>query len=491
MKRVLSYLLIILSIIMIMLIFIGCGQSGFNQDGESEAPGITAFSFEAAKNPALAEDVTGVIDETNITAAVPYGTNVTGLVATFTTTGRSVQINELNQASGTTVNDFTNDVIYTVTEEDWSTREYTVMVTISPDPWIGTRQMGTTDNDWAAGVSVDSTGNIYVAGYTSGGLDGNTNAGLADIFLVKYNSLGEKEWTRQMGTTESDCAHGVSVDIAGNIYVVGYTSGGLDGNTNDGGRDIFLVKYSSLGEKQWTRQMGTTENDYACGVSVDSAGNIYITGDTEGGLDGNTHAGDDDIFLVKYNSLGVKQWTRQMGTTEGDYARGVSVDSFDNIYITGFTYGGLDGNTHEGGSDIFLVKYNSLGEKQWTRQMGTTTTDRAMGVSVDSFDNIYITGFTSGGLDGNTHEGGSDIFLVKYNSLGEKQWTRQMGTTESDYVYGVSVDSTGNIYITGCTEGGLDGNTNDGGWDIFLVKYNSLGVKQWTRQMGTTENDYA
>ncbi|MCP4134107.1 MAG: hypothetical protein GY754_24255, partial [bacterium] len=91
------------------------------------------------------------------------------------------------------------------------------------------------------------------------------------------------------------------------IYITGCTEGGLDGNTNDGGWDIFLVKYNSLGVKQWTRQMGTTENDYASGVSVDSAGNIHITGDTYGGLDGNTNDGGQDIFLVKYSSSGVKQ----------------------------------------------------------------------------------------------------------------------------------------------------------------------------------------
>ena len=97
------------------------------------------------------------------------------------------------------------------------------------------------------------------------------------------------------------------------------------------------------------------------------------------------------------------------------------MDSNDNIYVTGHTNGGLDGNTNTGSGDLFLVKYNSSGVKQWTKQLGTSSNERGEGVTVDSSDNIYVTGFTEGGLDGNTNSGAKDIFLVKYNSSGIKQ----------------------------------------------------------------------
>ena len=89
-----------------------------------------------------------------------------------------------------------------------------------------------------------------------------------------------------------------------------------------------------------------------------------MTGYTGGGLDGNTTSGNHDIVLVKYNSTGTKQWTKQLGTSSGDYGNDVTTDSSGNIYVTGYTGGGLDGNTISGGSDIFLVKYNSTGTKQ-------------------------------------------------------------------------------------------------------------------------------
>ena len=113
----------------------------------------------------------------------------------------------------------------------------------------------------------------------------------------------------------------------------------------------------------WTKQLGASSDDWGYGVTIDSLGNIigniYVTGRTGGGLDGNTNSGETDIFLVKYNSSGTKQWTKQLGTSYNDYGQGVTTDSSGNIYVTGYTNGGgLDGNTNLGGRDIFLVKYN-------------------------------------------------------------------------------------------------------------------------------------
>ena len=146
--------------------------------------------------------------------------------------------------------------------------------------------------------------------------------------------------------------------------------------------------------------------------------------------------------------------------------------------MSGYTYGGLDGNTNSGDMDIILVKYNSSGTKQWTSQHGTSSLDIGKDVSVDSSGNIYLTGHTVGGLDGNFQNGIADLFLIKFNSSGTKQWTSQLGTSSIDAVSGMSIDSSGNVFISGYTEGGLDGNTNSGNKDIFLVKYNSDGVLQ-------------
>ena len=109
---------------------------------------------------------------------------------------------------------------------------------------------------------------------------------------------------------------------------------------------------------------GTSADDLGYGVAVDSSGNAYITGETSGGLDSNSNAGDKDVFVVKYNSSGIKQWTQQIGTSSADYGNAIAVDSSGNSYITGVTGGSFDGGTHEGGTDIFLLKYDTNGKKK-------------------------------------------------------------------------------------------------------------------------------
>jgi len=131
-----------------------------------------------------------------------------------------------------------------------------------------------------------------------------------------------------------------------------------------------------------------------------------------------------------------------------------------------------------GSSDDGSTSTDNTTTSLWTKQLGTSSNDYGIGVTTDSLGYIYVTGFTYGDLDGNTNSGWDDIFLVKFNSSGTKQWTKQLGTSSDDEGNGVTTDSSGNIYVTGYTNGGLDGNTNSGSYDIFIVKYNSSGIKQ-------------
>ena len=378
-----------------------------------------------------------------------------------------------------------DDSSSTSTDSDGTTTDSCLSTSIS------SRQPARSSNDYAYGVATDSSGNVYVAGGTNGGLDGNTNAGNTDLFVVKYNSSGTKQWTRQLGSSSRDSANGVATDSSGKVYVTGMTNGGLDGCKNAGIEDLFVVKYNSSGTKQWTNQLGSSSRDSADDVATDSTGNIYVTGTTYSELDGNTSAGKADLFVVKYNSSGTHQWTKQLGTDRYDEARGVATDSSGNVYVTGYTEGGLDGNTNLGKADLFVVKYNSSGTKQWANQLGTWDTDFANGVATDSSGNVYVTGSTYRSLDGNTSAGNADLFVVKYNSSGTKQWTKQLGSSSDDYANDVVTDSSGNAYVTGTTYGGLDGNTSAGNADLFVVKYNSSGTHQWTKQLGTSSTDTA
>ena len=129
--------------------------------------------------------------------------------------------------------------------------------------WSGTKQLGTSDSDHDNGIATNSSGNVYINGFTLGGLDSNINVGASDIFVVKYDSVGAKQWTQQLGSTSDDDANGIATDSSGSVYVTGSTYGGLDGNTSAGMQDFFVVKYDSGGVKQWTKQLGTSSFDIA------------------------------------------------------------------------------------------------------------------------------------------------------------------------------------------------------------------------------------
>ena len=374
--------------------------------------------------------------------------------------------------------------VTSVTTNSLSAVTYSSSASSSSDGLTGTYQLAT--NDYANGVATDSSGNVYVTGGTKGGLDGNTSSGDTDLFVIKYNSSGTKQWTKQLGSAVRDSANGIATDSSGNVYVAGATYGGLDGNTNAGNSDLFVVKYNSSGTKQWTKQLGTGEYDEARGVATDLSGNVYVVGGTKGKLAGASNSGRTDVFLIKYNSKGEKKWTKSLGSNENDLANGVTTDSSGNFYVTGFTYKYLEGNTSAGSSDLFVVKYNSSGKKQWTQQLGSSSRDHARGVATDSSGNVYVTGDTYGGVDGNSNAGYNDLFVVKYLDNGTKQWTKQFGTPSSDLADGVATDSSGNVYVVGYTYGDLDGNTNTGTSDLFVVKYNSSGTKQWTKQLGSS-----
>ena len=141
----------------------------------------------------------------------------------------------------------------------------------------------------------------------------------------------------------------------------------------------------------------------------------------------------------------------------------VSVDAFGNVYITGTTSGLIRGSEVESYGTVsgaFITKHDSSGMLVWTKQFGAGGYTEGHGVSTDAFGNVYVSGYTDGDLDGGgaaANAGGSDAFLRKYDSSGTLAWTQHLGTSEDDASHGVTTDALGNVYVSGYTEGDLDG----------------------------------
>ncbi len=308
-------------------------------------------------------------------------------------------------------------------------------------------------------MALDSLDNIYVASWTY-----SFGAGASDACLVKYNNSGTQLWNRTWGGIESEYVSAIVIDSLDNIYVAGKTS-----SFGAGLEDIFLIKYNSSGIQEWVRIWGGNNGEECYSITLDILGNIYITGVTE-----SFGTGTPDLFIVKYNNLGILQWSRIWGAENYESDPAIILDSLDNIFLTGTTT-----NLGTGLPKTCLVKYNSSGKQQWEQIYTGNVWAEFRGITLDSQNNVYITGITADFF------GNPDVYLTKYNTLGSQEWTRMWGGLQWDESSMILVDSSDYIYVSGITESLTLGYSM-----FFVAKYDSLGSQQWISTTGQEGNDW-
>jgi hypothetical protein len=290
-------------------------------------------------------------------------------------------------------------------------------------------------------------------------------------------------WGKQFGSLEEDYTLNHVVDKNGNIYVAGKTKGSMDGQ-NLGENDGYIIKIDSLSNTLWTKQFGTRQNDDVQWSAIDEKGCIYITGITPGSMEGK-NKGKEDIFVVKYNPDGNKVWTRQFGTDSTDMAQGIYADKNGGIYIAGGTMG-IMGEKSFGSMDGIIIKINENGEKVYMSQFGTSGNDNAVGISGDG-KSLFVAGTTWGDL-GSKNQGMIDAFAGSFSTDGKPIKFIQFGTDGFDVGLQIISDDKNNLYVGGSTSGNLEQNQQGEG-DCFLTKINSVGEVEWSRQFGTPNHD--
>ena len=241
--------------------------------------------------------------------------------------------------------------------------DYTSNLTLTK-AW--TKLLGTSGHDQAFALTTGLDGSIYVSGLTFGPLDGQINSGGGDAFLTKYSADGTKAWTKLLATNGYEEAYALTTGLDGSIYVSGYTFGSLDGQTNSGGSDAFLTKFSADGTKAWTKLLGTSTNDNAYALTTGLDGSIYVSGQTTGSLDGQTNSGEGDAFLTKYSPDGTKASTKLFGTNSTDRANALTTGLDGSIYVSGYAHSSLNGNVNSGSPDAFLTKSSSSNMRPMT-----------------------------------------------------------------------------------------------------------------------------
>ncbi|HLF41426.1 MAG TPA: SBBP repeat-containing protein [Acidimicrobiia bacterium] len=308
---------------------------------------------------------------------------------------------------------------------------------------------------------------------------------------VPSSADGPAPWMQQFGTQAPDDAEDVTVDSGGNVYVIGQTNGALPGQASVGMVDAYVRKYAAGGEELWTRQFGSFDRDFARGVAVDGQGDVYVVGQTFGTLPGQQSAGGFDAFVRKYDAAGAEIWTRQFGSSGGEGANSVAVDGAGNVFVVGSSRATMPGQVSAGEYDPYLRKYDSTGAELWTRQFGSLDDDFAVDVAVDAAGESVVVGQTSGTFPGQTPAGQLDGFIRRYDASGGSLWTHQFGSAADDRALSVTLDGAGDSYVVGSTNGSLTSGVSSGLSDAFLRKYDRFGGDVWQRQFGTAGADDA
>lgn len=318
-------------------------------------------------------------------------------------------------------------------------------------------------------MSVDGADNIYVSGTTDGAGTGD------DLLTMKYNGSGALQWSATYNYApynENEGSAGIEVASTGDVYVTGWSDRDSTQNTNN---DIVTVKYNASGVQQWANRYNGLGNstDEAIGITLDNLENPVIVGRT------NVAGGNDNMITIKYTTTGTISWTANFdrGAAKDDKGVAIIADGSGNIIVTGSS-----NNTSD--DDIAIIKYNSLGVQQFATYYNNGNNDYPDAMALGTVGVIYLVGHT----DVLPGAGGDyDYVVLKISATGVIQWSTVYGNpiNKDDDPSDITLDVSNNIYITGKSDSST---TTTKLYDWLTIKLNSSGVMQWAKYHYGTNN---
>jgi hypothetical protein len=360
--------------------------------------------------------------------------------------------------------------------------------------WLGTSLLGAPSGQvQAKALGRGADGFLYQAGTTNQPLDGQPLSGTRDAFLTKYSADGTKLWTRLLGGASSTLeATAVKADPSGNVYIAGYAQGDLDGQTALSSQDAYLVKYDPAGTKLWAYRVAAPGGAALFRkIVIDALGNVFAVGGANGDIDGHVLQGVSDLLLVKIDPFGNRVWSALYGVPGAGVAgQDLTLDGTD-IVVTGHSGAGVGGEVtpaDPGNVAAFLLRFDSLGNQTAARMFGGAGGNTsAAAIARDPAGNFYVTGnLTSGvALDGETDSGGTgDGYVTSYSPGFVRRWTRQFGAGPGFNVQMTSIvaDAAGNPVAAGYANGGaVNGEPAAGVASALLLSYSGAGALRHTK----------
>jgi hypothetical protein len=311
-----------------------------------------------------------------------------------------------------------------------------------------------------------------------------------DVFVTKLDPSGGHLWSKQFGGVGVDRGNTITSDSLDHITVTGNYNGAVDfgGGPLPAGNGRFIAQYTAAGAHLWSKPLSTGVTPTVAAAVADPAGNLILVGSTSGATDfGGGSVSSGSVFVVKLSNSGAFVWNKAFPGS-GVTVAGAAVDSVGNILIAGdfattASFGGPS-LTSAGLHDAFVAKLDSTGAHVWSKRFGDVAEQHATGVAVDPAGNVAVFGQFASTIDFGggvlSSAGAYDVFLAKLSSAGSHIWSQRWGGIGQDYAYSVANDSMGNVAFGA---GFYGGNVDLGGQivsDRVVAKLNAQGGFLWS-----------
>lgn len=322
------------------------------------------------------------------------------------------------------------------------------------------------NNDVAIDIALDNAGNAYVTGASS-----SSDSWASDYVTIKYDSNGNELWVMRHNNywNTNDSAAAIAVDGNGNVYVTGTRVG-----TGMAYTDYVTIKYDTNGIKRWERIYNgpVWGSDYPADIAVDSGGNVYVTGRSQG------FTSYWEYATVKYDTNGNQLWVRRYNGSYRNGAQAIALDSSGNVYVTGYS------RDDYRNKDYVTLKYDTNGTQLWEKRYNSPEwkSDYASAIAVDNNGNVFVTGYSNA-----TYSSSAEYGTIKYDTNGNELWIKsyQGPAGGFDSPSAITVDNDGNAYITGSSYG------IDMFKDYATVKYSADGSELWVKRYDGSVNGNA
>ena len=350
----------------------------------------------------------------------------------------------------------------------------------------------------AQSTVVDASGNVYMVGNVTGNFGNQLNQGTQDVYLTKYDSAGNLQWTKLLGSAGSASGTSLALNPSGGVVVAGSTTADLTtAAIANGNTDSFVAKYDADGNQTWTTQIQTLNKNQAAAVSVDASGNVYVGGQVTGVIGkGQVSSGGSDGYVAKLDAKGKLVYEQQFGTSGNDTVAATAVTMSGDLVVASVQNGHAILSKYSGG--------DATAAPAWQVDMGDLQNGGSIGGLAVSGNQIYVSGSTqntalnAGGAAAiaNTSSGGSDAFVFSATDQGASatpNYVSYVGTSGIDKAGGLTVGADGTVYLTGSTTGTFAGQVRNAAAvnNSFVTAMASDGSIDWTRQFGGADGQSA